>query len=241
MLAGIVFVLLLFFPVRTGLFRVALLGTGGAFWGGALLLFWNRLWMRIPLLVLGLIPLLLLLLPARPHDPTALRDAYIASLRGLHNTLYVWGGETRTGIDCSGLIRGGMREAELREGLRTLNGHLLRDAARQWWDDCSARAIGDEYRGRTYRRHTVPTLNEANYDRILPGDLAVTAGGAHILAYIGDRTWIQADPLAMKVVYTTAPSESGWFSQEAKILRWRVLEPTVPEPSAAFAATAAPR
>jgi hypothetical protein len=234
MLAGVVFVLLLLFPVRDTLFRLALLGSGGAFWGGALLLFWKRLWVRIPLIALALIPVLLLLLPARPHDPTILRDTYISSLRGLHNTLYVWGGETRVGIDCSGLIRGGMREAELQEGLRTLNGELLRDAAFQWWDDSSASAIGEEHRGRTHLLQTVPSLNETDYNTLLPGDLAVTGGGVHILAYIGDRTWIQADPLPMKVVYTTAPSKSGWFSQKAKILRWRVLEPK--ETSGAIAA-----
>ena len=112
--------------------RLALLGAGGAFWFGALLLYWKRLWVRIPLLIIAAVPVVMLLLPDHPHDPTALREAYTSSLRGLAGTVYVWGGETRTGIDCSGLIRGGMREAEVREGLRTWNGALLRDAAHQW-------------------------------------------------------------------------------------------------------------
>lgn len=220
-IAGVVLALLT--PFRYTVVRIAIVAGMVAIWGGALILFWRLLAVRALALLTALVPVILLFLPERPHDPTALRTAYLSALKSYQGTVYVWGGETRTGIDCSGLVRQGLIDATISEGLRTGNGTLLREGARLWWHDCSARAISEEYRGYSRRLAEAKSLNEADYSTIQPGDVAVTGSGSHILAYLGDKTWIQADPKAWKVVTTTAPSNDGWFIQDATILRWRLL------------------
>lgn len=211
-------------PLRYGVVRLLIVGGGVALWAGALLLTWRRLPLRLLCIAAVLGPALaLVFFPEQKIDGDALRAAYLRSLRSYEGTPYVWGGEARTGIDCSGLIRMGLIDAEYREGLRTRNIALLRKAAWLWWDDSSARALGDEYRGRTVRRETIASLNQADYDHLRAGDIAVTSGGQHILAYLGDRTWIQADPKVMKTVLTRAPSDDGFFAMQATLLRWRVF------------------
>jgi hypothetical protein len=221
MAAGVVIAALI--PFRYTVIRFALVAGIVAVWGGALVLFW-RLWpVRLLALLTALVPVVLLFLPERPHDRTELRTAYLSALKSYQGTPYVWGGETRSGIDCSGLVRQALTDAALSEGFRTGNGNLLREGARFWWHDCSAKAIGEGYRGYSRRLMEARSLNEADYSRIQPGDVAVTANGTHILAYLGKKTWIQADPKAWKVVTTTAPTDDGWFIQDATLLRWRLL------------------
>jgi len=225
LLLCVVVVALWFIPLRYGIIRLGLVVGILGIWAGGLILFWR--WWAARLLVgaVALLPVVLLFLPERPIPSEPLRTAYLHALKSYEGTPYVWGGETHTGIDCSGLLRQAMVDAQFAEGLKTGNGSLLRSAMRIWWYDCSAQALGEEYRNVTRRLRTEPDLNRADYSPILPGDLAVTASGAHILAYLGEKRWIQADPVAGKVVITQAPSESGWFIQEALIVRWNSLTP----------------
>ena len=67
------------------------------------------------------------------------------------------------------------------------------------------------------------SLNIIDYTRTLPGDLAITKTGEHVLAYIGYYTWIEADPNSMRVVTMASPSKSVWFDQPMRIVRWRQL------------------
>jgi hypothetical protein len=59
--------------------------------------------------------------------------------------------------------------------------------------------------------------------KVKVGDLAVAAHGLHILAYLGDGRWIQADPNAGKVIIEAVPSKNSWMQGPVKIVRWRVL------------------
>ena len=36
--------------------------------------------------------------------------------------------------------------------------------------------------------------------RLRPGDLAVTEDGVHVMAFLGDQRWIEADPDAKRVL-----------------------------------------
>lgn len=215
---------LFFYPVRFQLLRLAIIAGGFGIWLGALLLFWRNLPVRILCLFIALAPAVLLLLPDKPIDTAALRAQYVRSLRAYEGTRYIWGGETRTGIDCSGLLRCALADAEFREGIRTGNIALLRKSAALWWTDMSAQALGEQYQGRTYPLAKVNSLNDAADKSLLPGDIAVTEGGQHTLAYIGEKTWIQADPKEGRVLTVTVPSESAWFTMKATLLRWRMLE-----------------
>jgi hypothetical protein len=60
---------------------------------------------------------------------------------------------------------------------------------------------------------------------VLPGDLAVTRSGVHIMAYLGNKRWIEADPAAGSVITITAPSaNNSWFHTPMNIVRWGILQ-----------------
>ena len=219
--------LLNLFPVRTGTLRLLLLCGMMALWITALVVFRQRRGVVGALLATGGISAGFLLLPGRAPNPEALRAEYARSLQGFQGTTYIWGGENGIGIDCSGLIRCGWMDANLRTGLRTLNPGLVRQAARIWLQDCSAQELGLGYRNRTQLQGTTPALNEIDTASLQVGDLAVTQtqDWAHILAYIGDHRWIEADPGVGKVITMQTPVPNDiTFNRPMKIVRWRTTE-----------------
>jgi hypothetical protein len=216
---------LLAFPIRFGALRALLLASLVAVWLGGAYLLRRRRHLAGVLFALGALPTLFLFIPGRPADQEALRTEYLRSLRRFERVPYVWGGETHVGIDCSGLCRAALIDALALTGLRTANPAPLREAASLWWNDCSARALSEEYQGRTEVVGSADSLNAADYTMLRPGDLAVTAGGSHILAFLGDRTWIQADPGAWHVRTVQAPSNEGYFTMDATLVRWTALSP----------------
>ncbi len=223
-------------PFRFGLLRMGMIAAGVLLWlVGAYICRRQRLLFALSLIAPTLFAVFLLS-PGTPADGERLRAAYVDSLRSLEGTNYVWGGETRLGIDCSGLVRGALVDANLREGLRTANPSLIRTAATLWWFDASAKALGENYRGLTASIAEAKSLNDADYSTLRPGDIAVTESGIHTLAYLGDKTWIQANPVPMRVVKTTAPTTTdGWFVQEVRLLRW--TEFGDPQPAQVASAT----
>lgn len=149
----------------------------------------------------------------RDDDPAHLQAEVARLGRSFEGTRYVWGGETREGIDCSGLIR----QAVVRALLRT--GHLAR-AAEWWWFDSSAKALGEGFRGWTRPTLEAAHLRTVDLTRLEPGDLAVTADGAHVLLYLGEGTWAQADPVRGAVMLDpVATSTSGWFTAPVRVMR----------------------
>lgn len=184
--------------------------------------------LRWPLAILTLLLVSPFLYPGHPVNSAELRRTYTASLRSYLGVPYVWGGETGRGVDCSGLLRRAWQKALWREGLRTRNSALWREAAFVWWNDCSAREMGLGYRGHMQDVGEVRSINALSAGSLEPGDLAVTAGGAHVLAYLGNDVWIQADPNLVnggdKVILTSRPSQNGWFHLKAQLRRWSLLE-----------------
>ena len=195
---------------------------------GSIIVWLTALWSRkilfmIVTLAVALVVTLFALPGRQPSSSEALGGRLSSALQSYEGTRYWWGGENKIGIDCSGLIRRGMMDAALREGLARLDGPLLRTSADLWWHDCSAEALGEGYRGYTIPITTAKSLNTLNHSLLQNGDLAIAGGGSHILAYLGDRRWIQADPVAEKVIIETSPSKNIWFSGPVKIVRWQRL------------------
>jgi NlpC/P60 family len=223
-LALLLLIVLLIQPIGYGIMRLAIVGSAAAIWLGVFYLWWQRLAVRITALIISILLTLFLLLPGRPVNAELLRSDYIRALHTYLGTNYVWGGENRWGIDCSGLVREGMIQANLQQGMTTFNPALVRQGLAMWWFDLSALALRDGERGWTNRLFRSPSINSIDLTKLLPGDLAATVDGQHILAYAGQNKWIEADPGYNKVMVVTVPDlDNLWFHVPVYTLRWQQL------------------
>jgi hypothetical protein len=193
-------------------------------WAGAFFLWWRKRIVILPLMAMALMVLVLVFLPSRPVNTEALAGDYCGGLRLFRGVRYVWGGEGLLGIDCSGLVRQGLIWGQLRYGIRTLNGRPIRDALWLWWNDCSARDLRDGFGGLTRECSRARSIEEADHGPLRPGDLAITSDGVHVMACLGNRTWIEADPVVCKVVEITLPTDNPWFRTPVVFVRWRCLD-----------------
>jgi hypothetical protein len=208
------------FPVRVATWVVALLILIGSVFFAWKFRFWR--WLLIA--VYGTALLFLVLPSHRPVDRSALRSDYCTALKSYLGCRYVWGGEGYLGVDCSGLVQKGLMDALATRGLTTLDPALMRESLSLYWHRTTAKVIGEGYAGRTDTVTTCPTLNALDYSLVQPGDLAVTAGGDHVMAYLGNRTWIAADPGVDKVTTFTIPEQrNAYFSTPMRIVRWKIL------------------
>lgn len=202
---------------------VQLLAVAGA-WGGLLALLWKRRGVRAALLVLPLLAGGLWLLPARRMDTGELRADYVARLRQLESVPYFWGGESPSGIDCSGLPRRALRDALISRALRHADAGALREFAHQWMFDASALALSQGHRGFTRPLGIRGRISEMDYRPLLPGDLAVTESGNHVLVFLGGEEWAQAEPGLGRVVILNGHHDSNsWHHHPVTLHRWSVL------------------
>jgi hypothetical protein len=211
-------------PDSRGIVKLGLIVVFGFQLVGSMYLFWNKQPIRVFIFVFTAFLLFGLALPGRTVDSANLRESYIETLERYEGSNYYWGGENQFGIDCSGLVRRGFVRANMTQGIQTFNGSLIRDACSIWWFDSSAKAMRDEYRGKTVFLFEAASINALDHSRLEPGDIAVTATGVHSLVYIGDSVWMHAAPDRGKAQYETVPvADSGWFDMPVRILRWHSL------------------
>lgn len=218
-------VVLFFYPINSLPLRLALIASSSGVCVGLIWLFRRQRRALYAFIVIALATAGFLVLPGSRADTELLRNSYLASLRSYEGTRYVWGGENQLGIDCSGLVRAALIKANLQQGIRTLNPKLIRFALSLWWHDCSAQALGEEYRGQTKPITPAKSINTLDEAKVLPGDIAVTASGVHVLAYLGNHEWIEADPHFGKVVIVRVPAvKNPWFDEPVRVMRWTELE-----------------
>ncbi len=171
-------------------------------------------WVMV-VLALALVPFAL---PGSP-DPAEVHAGYLQRLRSYDGTGYVWGGEGRLGIDCSGLPRSAMIGSLFSYGLSHLDGVALRRACDLWWNDASAREMLAGYGGRMRVVGEPYRVNQLRED-VQPGDLAVTVGGVHVMVYLDRTTVIQAEPGRGRVVTDAVPAADSWYEQPVRLVRW---------------------
>lgn len=222
-MSGILILLLLLFPIGFGKGRLVILIGVPLFWLGAVFFSLPRKWLSTILAVSGAGFLLLTALPGREIAPAALRSFYVQHLREYEGTRYVFGGENKIGIDCSGLVRLALVDAYLHLGLVRLNPTAVRQGISTWLRDASALALGTGYKGLTRYVMSAPSIQTLDHSVLLPGDLAVTQDGQHVLAYLGAETWIQAEPGAQQVIINNASDRQYWLSVPVNVVRWSQL------------------
>lgn len=190
-------------------------------------LFAARPWTRTLTVLLAIALVLWASLAGRSPNTDDLRTQYRTRLLALTGTRYMWGGETHLGIDCSGLARTALWESMFCEGLREANPRLLGPTLwRFWWHDMSAKAMGEGTYGYTRVTGQARDLAHADPSTLQVGDLAIAAGGVHVLIYLGDRRWIEANPNDGHVVVNTAlpGTTRGYFGMPVTLTRWWILD-----------------
>ena len=214
------------YPVSNGWLRVTTLICIALLWFGILGFCWPCKWLRWGTLTISVLLIAGLSLPGHPAAKQPLRERYVHSLLSYEGTRYIWGGENRFGIDCSGLVRAGLINANFREGMQSLNPALVRSGLSLWWHDCSARALGEEYRQVSRHLFDASAINQLDPAQLQPGDFAVTDDGVHVMAYLGDRNWIEADPQQRRVLVINIRTTNVWFDAPVRLMRWRQLDET---------------
>lgn len=175
-------------------------------------------WKKLKIFHSSIIALVVIFILIRPYTTSGnVSEIYLQNLKSYEGSRYIWGGENFLGIDCSGLPRKSLISALFTKG-EYLKGLEL------WWYDCSAKAMSEGYRNYTSKVGSFNSLRKADYKLLEPGDLAVTASGIHVIVYLGNERWIQADPEQGSVVIENpATTPSSWFDTEVNIFRWQAI------------------
>jgi hypothetical protein len=220
----VIVISMLILPVGTGIIRLCIIFGLILLWSSGIYLFWRTIYLRALFLVIAIVVLLIILIPGHKDNSKQLQNEYVYSLLGYENVRYIWGGENKIGIDCSGLVREGFINANFKVGVKTLNPMLIRRAFFIWWYDCSADALGNSYRQMTTLVLKARSMDELVYNDIMPGDIIVAEKGFHTFAYIGDNTWIEANPNKGKTVKVSSDEKAmEWKDIPIRLMRWSEL------------------
>lgn len=215
--------IVILYPINLGILRLALILLTGMILAGMTII-WrkNKILRWGPLLSLIVITSPFLL-PGRPFSQAELQQSYIASLRSYEGVRYIWRGDNALGIDCSGLVRKALVVANFKEGIQHFNPTLLRQALILWWHRCSARKLSEGYDKRTTLSGSAKSLNILDSSRFAPGTMAVTKDGVHVMVYLGNGEWLEADPGLKKVIVLRPPTNNMWCEIPVNLVSWNQL------------------
>ena len=65
-------------------------------------------------------------------------------------------------------------------------------------------------------------INTIENKNLSPWDIAITSDGIHVLNYMWDNKWIEADPNYKKVIIETIPTKNIWFWVHIVVLKWNL-------------------
>jgi hypothetical protein len=217
------FALIIIIPYRTSLIRVGMLTLCCLAWAGLVALASRHKVLRVVLIVAtALSALLLVTNRSGIPDSEALRRSFVERLTDYDGVRYVYGGENHRGVDCSGLVRAAMVRALIDRGFASLDPQTLRSAFTLWWRDTNAIQLGKGANGLTLPIGDGSPMPMRAAQNLRPGDLAVTTSGSHVLAYLGNQRWIEADPDVARVQIVDL-NASRIADQEVLLVTWRWL------------------
>jgi hypothetical protein len=213
------------FPLSTRSTRAAGAALAIVVWFGLILLLWRRRAARWALIGSTLLMAGFVSLPIERHrNLEELRGEYANGLLRYRGSHYYWGGESPRGIDCSGLVRRGLIDGLFLRGVRTGDAGLVRAAFWLWWHDATAQDLGEGAGGMTAPVLETLAIDRLDHSQLSVGDLAVTKSGLHIMAYLGELQWIEADPIVMRVIVVPVSARDNvWLHGPMKIVRWKIL------------------
>jgi hypothetical protein len=226
LLAGSVTLVILLYiaPISTRLSRAVTVLLVISFPCLCLAMLWRARVLRYLCDILAILLSSVLWLPGRNYNKADLQSSYCNWLSSYNGVRYRWGGEGRFGIDCSGLIRRGIINASFSQALLTWNPRLFRYGVKVWWQDSTAKEMLRGYHGYAIPKKSYPSINAIPSQDLEKGDIAVTTDGVHVLAFIGNNQWVEADPSVYSVITVNTPTKrNGWFLRPVTLVRWASL------------------
>jgi NlpC/P60 family len=213
-------VLVIIIPYRTSLIRAGMLTLCCLAWAGLVAVTFQHRVLRIILIVATTLSVLFFVTNrSGTPDADALRRRFVERLEDYDGVRYLYGGENHRGVDCSGLVRAAMIRALADRGLASLDSAMLRSAFTLWWHDTNAIQLGKGANGLTLPIGDGSPMPMRAAQNLRPGDLAVTTSGSHVLAYLGDQRWIEADPDVARVQIVDLRT-SRIADQEVLLVTW---------------------
>jgi hypothetical protein len=145
-----------------------------------------------------------------------LRNKYVEALLRYEGKSYAPYGETG-GISCSTLVRQALIDA--------IDDNQISGAGIKS-HPCLSEELNEGCDGELSPVLHAANLKSIDYTKVRKGDIAIlgNTSGIHTLAYIGNETWIHADPIAGKVIESKEPDENDdWTTFQVNVMRWNIL------------------
>jgi hypothetical protein len=145
-----------------------------------------------------------------------LQDKYVEALIGYEGQNYAPYGE-KDGISCSTLVRQSMidvLEEPLANEIKT--------------NPCPSEELNKGCNNKLSLILHAENIKKIDYSKLQKGDIVVITSnnlGIHSMAYLGDETWIHADPITEKVVIINQIDEKDdWIDFQVNVMRWNILK-----------------
>jgi hypothetical protein len=146
-----------------------------------------------------------------------LRDRYVAVLLSYEGMNYAPYGEEE-GISCSTLVRKALINTFEIDGDKNIKIQNY---------PCTSEELRKGCHGELSSVFNAENLKGIDYNQLQPGDIAILGNsiGIHTMAYIGNESWIHADPITQKVVKTKATDiNDDWSMFNVRVMRWNLLK-----------------